>query len=42
MPSHEIKMANKLVTKGLMEKGFSDEKRPSVIYYIDSSVWSRL
>ena len=42
MTSEEIKMANKLVKKGLMEKGTSDDKKSSVIYYIDSSIYIRL
>ena len=42
MSSEEIKMANKLVKKGLMEKGTSDDKKSSVIYYIDSSIYIRL
>ncbi len=42
MSSEEIKMANKFVKKGLMEKGTSDEKKPGVIYYIDSSIYRRL
>jgi hypothetical protein len=42
MASEEIKMANKLVKKGLMEKGTSDEKNSSVTYYVDSSIYRRL
>jgi hypothetical protein len=42
MTSEEIKMANKLVKKGLMEKGTSDEKKSSVTYYVDSSIYRRL
>ena len=42
MSSEEIKMANKLVKKELMEKGTSDDKKSSVIYYIDSSIYIRL
>jgi hypothetical protein len=42
MSSEEIKMANKLVKKGLIEKGKSDDKKSSVIYYIDSSIYRRL
>jgi hypothetical protein len=42
MTSEEIKMVNKLVKKGLMEKGTSDEKKSSVIYYVDSSIYRRL
>ena len=42
MSSEEIKMANKLVKKGLIEKGTSDDKKSSVIYYIDSSIYRRL
>jgi len=42
MSPEEIKMANKLVKKGLMEKGTSDDKKSSVIYYIDSSIYRRL
>jgi len=42
MTTEEIKMANKLVKKGLMEKGTSDEKKSSVTYYVDSSIYRRL
>jgi hypothetical protein len=42
MTTEEIKMANKLFKKGLMEKGKSDEKNPSVTYYVDSSIYRRL
>jgi len=42
MSSEEIKMANKLVKKGLIEKGTSDDKKSSVIYYIYSSIYRRL
>ena len=42
MTSEEIKMANKLVKKGLMVKGTSDEKNSSVTYYVDSSIYRRL
>jgi hypothetical protein len=42
MTTEEIKMANKLVKKGLMEKGKSDEKKSSVTYYVDSSIYRRL
>jgi len=42
MTTEEIKMANKLVGKGLMEKGKSDEKKSSVTYYVDSSIYRRL
>jgi hypothetical protein len=41
----EIKMANKLVKKGVMEKGMSDEatySKSSVVYYVDSFVRKRL
>jgi hypothetical protein len=31
-----------LVKKGLIEKGTSDDKKSSVIYYIDSSIYRRL
>ena len=42
LTSDEIKIANKLVKKGVMEKGMSDEKRSSVVYYVDSFVRKRL
>jgi len=42
MASEEIKMANKLVKKGMMEKGTSDDSKSSVIYYVDSFVYRRL
>ena len=40
----EIKMCNKLVKKGVMEKGMFDgsEGRSTVIYYVDSFVRKRL
>ena len=38
----EIKMCNKLVKKGVMEKGMSDEAKSSVVYYVDSFVRKRL
>ena len=44
LSSTEIKMANKLVKKGVMEKGMFDgsEGRSTVIYYVDSFVRKRL
>lgn len=42
MSVDEIKLANKLVKQGLLDKGVSDEIKGSVTYYIDSSVWRRL
>jgi hypothetical protein len=42
MTSQEIKMANKLVKKGMMEKGTSDDNKSNVIYYVDSFVYKRL
>ena len=42
MTSEEIKMANKLVKKGMMEKGTSDDNKSNVIYYVDSFVYKRL
>ena len=44
LSSPEIKMANKLVKKGVMEKGMFDgsEGRSTVIYYVDSFVRKRL
>ena len=44
LSSPEIKMANKLVKKGVMEKGMFDgsEGRSSVVYYVDSFVRKRL
>ena len=38
----EIKMCNKFVKKGVMEKGMSDEVKSSVVYYVDSFVRKRL
>ena len=38
----EIKICNKLVKKGVMEKGMSDEAKSSVVYYVDSFVRKRL
>ena len=42
MSSEEIKMANKLVKKGMMEKGISDDGKSNVIYYVDSFIYRRL
>jgi hypothetical protein len=45
MTSDEIKIANKLVKKGVMEKGMSDDatySKASVVYYVDSFVRRRL
>lgn len=44
LTSDEIKIANKLVKKGVMEKGMFDgsEGRSTVIYYVDSFVRKRL
>jgi hypothetical protein len=45
MSSYEIKQANKLVKKGVMEKGMSDDTtygKSSVVYYVDSFVRERL
>ena len=42
MTSDEIKISNKLVKKGVMEKGMSDDKKPTVVYYVDSFVRKRL
>ena len=42
MTSDEIKISNKLVKKGVMEKGMSDDTKPTVVYYIDSFVRKRL
>jgi hypothetical protein len=39
MTSEEIKTSNKLVKKGLMEKGKSDDKKSNVVYYVDSSIY---
>jgi len=41
----EIKTCNKLVKKGVMDKGMSDEStysKASVVYYVDSFVRRRL
>jgi hypothetical protein len=35
MNKDEIKFANSLVKKGYIAKGISDEKKGSVIYYLD-------
>ncbi len=42
LSSPEIKTCNKLVKKGVMEKGMSDEVKSSVVYYVDSFVRKRL
>ena len=44
LSSPEIKTCNKLVKKGVMEKGMfdGDEGRSSVVYYVDSFVRKRL
>ena len=42
MSSEEIKTANKLVKKGMMEKGISDDGKSNVIYYVDSFIYRRL
>lgn len=42
LTSEEIKACNKLVKKGVMEKGMSDEVRSCVVYYVDSFVRNRL
>jgi hypothetical protein len=44
MSSYEIKQSNKLVKKGVMEKGMSDTTygKSSVVYYVDSFVRERL
>jgi hypothetical protein len=44
LSSTEIKTCNKLVKKGVMEKGMFDgsEGRSTVIYYVDSFVRKRL
>lgn len=42
MKSEEIKTSNKLVKKGLMEKGTSDNKKSNVVYYVDSFIYSKL
>ncbi len=42
MTSDEIKISNKLVKKGVMEKGMSDDKKPTVVYYVDSFVRRRM
>jgi hypothetical protein len=42
LTSEEIKACNKLVKKGVMEKGMSDETRSSVVYYVDSFIRKRL
>ena len=42
MTSDEIKISNKLLKKGVMEKGMSDDTKPTVVYYVDSFVRRRL
>jgi len=45
LSSVEIKSCNKLVKKGVMEKGMSDEStysKSTVVYYVDSFVRKRL
>jgi hypothetical protein len=42
MKSEEIKTSNKLVKKGLMGKGTSDDKKSNVVYYVDSFIYSKL
>ena len=45
LTSTEIKACNKLVKKGVMEKGMSDEtilSKSTVVYYVDSFVRKRL
>ena len=42
MTSEEIKISNKLVKTGLMEKGMSDDKKSNVVYYVDSFIYTRL
>jgi hypothetical protein len=44
LSSKEIKTCNKLVKKGVMEKGMSEETKgkPTVVYYVDSFVRIRL
>ncbi len=42
MSSDEIRRANALVKKDLVHKGRSDEKRPKVIYYVPSHIYSSL
>jgi hypothetical protein len=42
MTSDEIKICNKLVKKCVMEKGMSDDTKPTVVYYVDSFVRRRL
>lgn len=42
MKSEEIKTSNKLVKKGLIEKGTSDDKKSNVVYYVDSFIYSKL
>jgi len=42
MTSDEIKISNKLVKKGVMEKGMSDDTKPTVVYYVDSFIRKRL
>ena len=45
LSSAEIKSCNKLVKKGVMDKGMSDEStysKSTVVYYVDSFVRKRL
>lgn len=38
LSSHDITIANFMVEKGLLEKGRSDDKQASVIYYMDETI----
>jgi hypothetical protein len=38
----EIRTCGALVKRGLMERGTSDDRPRSVIYYVDSAIYSRL
>jgi len=42
MTSEEINISNKMVKKGLMVKGVSDDKKSNVIYYVDSSIYYKI
>ena len=42
LTKQEITKANKLVKNGLLEKGFTVDKHKSVVYYVDSFIFSKL
>jgi hypothetical protein len=42
MSSKEIKMANNLYKRDFLEKGRSADRFQSVVYHVDSAIYSRL